>query len=202
MRKLLGVFVLGGICMLAAPLWAQQVDVAFGGGSLYGPPANISSGGYLPSEGGGAYIGFSGDVLFKKSLGLETDVNWRGGQGLYQQSFPFRPVFWTVNAIYVHPFTTRAAFEILGGIGVQSVRFYQGATNCDIYGNCSNYVSYNHFLADAGGGLKFYVFHHFFVRPEVRVHFVSNNTQLGTGFSSSYPIRYGASLGYTFGGSK
>jgi hypothetical protein len=188
--------------MMVAPLQAQQVDVAFGAGGLYGPPANISSGGYLPSEGGGVYVGFSGDVLFHKNLGLQTEVNWRGSQGLYQQAIPFRPVFWDVNAIYVHPLTKLVAFEALGGIGVQSVRFYQGAYNCDVYGNCSNYVSYNHFLADAGGGLKFYLFHHFFVRPEVRAYFVSNNTQLGTGFSSSHPIRYGASIGYTFGGSK
>lgn len=202
MRKLFGLLVLSGIWLMVAPLEAQQVDVAFGAGGLYGPPASISQSGYLPSEGGGAYVGFSADALFKKNLGIQTEVNWRGGQGLYQQQFPFRPIFWAVNAIYVRPLTTHAAFEVLGGIGVESIRLYQGATNCDIYGNCSNYVSYNHFLADVGGGLKFYVFHHFFVRPEVRAYFVSNNNQLGTGFSSNTPVRYGASVGYTFGGSK
>jgi hypothetical protein len=53
-------------------------------------------------------------------------------------------------------------------------------------------------MGDVGGGLKFYVYRSFFVRPEMRLYLIHNNVE----FVSSRAFRYGASIGYTFGGSK
>ena len=87
--------------------------------------------------------------------------------------------------------------EALAGIGGESIRFYTGSYyNCDIYGNCTNYVSSNHFMGDFGGGLRFYPYGNFFVRPEVRLYLINNNEE----FSSSHVVRYGVSIGYAFGG--
>jgi hypothetical protein len=83
--------------------------------------------------------------------------------------------------------------EIVGGIGAESLRFYQPYFNCNFV-TCTNYVSSNHFLGDFGGGLKFYVHGGFFVRPEARLYFIHNNAE----FSSGKAVRYGVSIGYTF----
>jgi hypothetical protein len=185
---------------LTMPCWAQQLDVAFAGssiasssGSFVGNPAT-----YVPSEKGGAYLGFNGDVLFHGNLGVQAEVNWRASQGDYAGlGVGFRPVFYDFNAIYAKRFSKRVGAEILGGIGGESIRLYNGQGNCDAYGNCSSYVSNNHFLVDFGGGVRLYAWHNLFVRPEMRLYIVHNNQE----FSSNYQVRYGASLGYTFGGS-
>jgi len=198
MRKQLAVVSLFGMFLMIAPAFAQQVDVAFAGGSLFSSGNSISSLGLVPGEGGGTFVGFNGDVLFKGNLGVQAEVNWRASQGLYGGQFPDRPLFWDFNAIYARRFTQRVGAEALGGIGGESIRFYQGAYSCDFYGNCTNYVSSNHFMGDVGGGIRMYVWRNAFVRPEVRLYLVHNNME----FSSAYPVHYGVSVGYTFGGSK
>jgi hypothetical protein len=55
MRKLVAVGVIGWICAVVAPVGAQQVDVAFGGGSLYSSSSILNAGTFLPGEGGGAF---------------------------------------------------------------------------------------------------------------------------------------------------
>lgn len=206
MRKYLGVISICCVCLMGAQVRAQKADIAVGGGSLFSSGGTYN-GGLLPSESGGTFLGVSGDYLFKGHLGVQGEVFWRVSQGLYGGAIPYRPVFWDFNAIYSRRFNRAIGFEALGGVGAETVRFYSGAYNCDAYGNCTNYISNNHFMADGGAGLRLYMFHNFFVRPEVRVYIIPNNKNPGSsssypGFSSNYPVRYGASLGYTFGGSK
>lgn len=196
MRKQLAVVGLCWICLMVTPVYAQQFDVAFAGGSLVSKGATTNSTGFVPSERGGTYVGINGDVIFLGNLGVEGEVFWKAGQGLYAGAVPDRPLFWDFNAIYFRRFTPRVAAEAVGGIGATSIRFYSGTYNCDYYGNCSNYVSSNHFMADVGGGVRLYVWRSLFVRPEVRLYIVHNNLE----FSSGFPLRYGASVGYTFGG--
>jgi hypothetical protein len=101
--------------------------------------------------------------------------------------------------MYGRRFTKHFGVEALAGIGGESIRFYSNSyTNCDYYGDCTNYVSSNHFMGDLGGGVRFYPYGNFFVRPEVRLYLINNNVE----FSSSHPVRYGVSIGYAFGGSK
>jgi hypothetical protein len=186
---------------LTAPCWAQQIDVAFAGSSIASSSAGYvgNPATYVPSEKGGTYLGFNGDVLFHGSLGVQAEVNWRASQGNYAGlGVGYRPVFYDFNAIYAKRFSRRVGAEVLGGIGGESIRLYNGQGSCDVYGNCSNYVSNNHFLVDFGGGVRVYAWHNLFVRPEMRLYIVHNNNQE---FSSNYLVRYGASLGYTFGGS-
>ncbi len=48
-----------------------------------------------------------------------------------------------------------------------------------------------------GAGIKMYPFaHNFFVRPEAHLYLVHDNQE----FSSARAVRYGLSVGYTFGG--
>jgi hypothetical protein len=196
MRKLDALALIALVYVMVAPALAQQVDVAFAGGSMFSAGNSFNSSGFVPGQGGGTFIGFNGNVLFRGNLGVQGEVNWRASQTLYGGQVPYRPVFWDFNAIYARRFGQRLGAEALGGIGGESVRFYSGQYNCDYYGNCSNYVSSNHFMADVGGGIRLYVWRNAFVRPEVRLYLIHNNVE----FSSNYPVRYGVSLGYTFGG--
>jgi len=196
MRKLQALVFTALVYGIVLPASAQQIDAAIAGGSLLSSGNSFTSSGLVPAEGGGAFIGFNGDVLFKGNLGVQAEVNWRASQNSYGGQVPYRPLFWDVNAIYSRRFSPRLGAEALGGIGAESIRFYTGQGSCDYYGNCSNYVSSNHFMADVGGGIRLYVWRSAFVRPEVRLYLVHNNAE----FSSSYPVRYGVSLGYTFGG--
>ena len=185
MKKLIAVVATCWICVLVAPACAQQIDVAFGGGSLSSPGNSFSGGTFLPGEGGGAFVGFNGDVLFKGNLGVQAEVNWKGSQGLYGGQIPYRPLFYDFNAIYARRFSKYVGAEALAGIGAESIRFYQGTYACDPFGNCSNYVSSTHFMGDFGGGIRFYPYGNFFVRPEMRLYLVNNNVE----FSSGHPVR-------------
>jgi hypothetical protein len=196
MRKLDTLALIALVYLMVVPAFAQQVDIAFAGGSMLSAGNSFNSSGFVPGQGGGTFIGFNGDVLFKGNLGVQGEVNWRASQTLYGGQVPYRPVFWDFNAIYARRFSQRLGAEALGGIGGENVRFYSGQYNCDYYGNCSNYVSSNHFMADVGGGIRLYVWRNAFIRPEIRLYLIHNNVE----FSSNYPVRYGVSLGYTFGG--
>jgi len=203
MRRLIVVAVTCWICSLAGMAQAQQIDVAFAGGSLASPGNSFSGGTFLPAEGGGAFVGFNGDVLFKPffkgNVGIQAEVNWKGSQGSYGGQIPYRPLFYDFNAMYARRFTKYFGAEALAGIGGESIRFYSNSyNNCDFYGNCTNYVSSNHFMGDFGGGVRFYPYGNFFVRPEMRLYLISNNAE----FSSSHLVRYGVSIGYSFGGER
>ena len=181
----------------AASAFGQQFDVAFGVSTTKSSAATTdpTSGLLFPSDGGGAYPGFSGDFLFHGRLGFEGEINWRASQALYGGFQPYRPVFYAFNAIYAPRITKNISAELLGGIGGEDIRFY-GFTNCSAFFGCTTYSSSNHFMGDFGGGIRAYVWHNLFVRPEARVYLIHNNVE----FSSGTVGRFGVSLGYSFGG--
>jgi len=180
---------------------AQRVDFAFGLSTTTAPSASNANGvDHQPvSLTGGAYPGLSGDFLLFHNVGFGAEIFWKASQGNYGgQGLGYRPLFWNINAIYSPRLARHTYAELVGGIGGLSTRFYTG-TYCDPYsGFCSTYQSSNHFDADFGGGIKFYVKGGFFVRPEARFYVIHNNLE----FSGNYATRYGASIGYTFGGSR
>jgi hypothetical protein len=56
-------------------------------------------------------------------------------------------------------------------------------------------VSSTHLLGHVAGGVRYYFWRHFFVRPEAHYYFVINNFE----FHSDNVFRLGASIGYTIG---
>jgi len=174
---------------------AQQVDLAFGVNGLSAPSASTtSSGAFFPSLGGGTYVGFSGDVLITHHLGVEGELFWRAAQGSYGGYLPYRPLFYDFNAIWAPPINKRITAEVMAGIGAESLRFYTPTSQCNYY-SCTNYFSSNHFMGDVGGGIRFYVWHSVFVRPEARLYLINNNVE----FNAGHAVRYGMSIGYSFG---
>ena len=194
MRRLSVVAIMFGLFLTASAAYGQQFDVAFGLGGLSAPSTTSTTpNGVSVSEGGGVYPSFSGDFLFKKNFGVGAEVSWRATQASYAGIAPYRPVFYNVNAVYAPSFP-RVTPELVAGIGVESLRFYQPYFVCGFTG-CTNYTSSNHLMGVVGGGLRLYVWGHMFVRPEVRAYLIRNNVE----FNTNHVIRYGASIGYTFG---
>jgi opacity protein-like surface antigen len=175
---------------------AQQIDAFLGGGTLLSS-TNASSG--LPAEKGGLYINLGGDVVFHKSFGVNVETAWRATQGVYLSGVEnYRPILTDFNLLYQPHLGKKAGLDLMAGIGAGSTRFYQPGPSCS---GCINYVSTDHFMEHLGGGIRFYVWHHVFVRPEIHYyHIQNNNTAIDNGFSSNNVFRVGASIGYTFGG--
>ena len=183
------------LACLVLPAAAQQFDVAFGLGGVSSTSAANASGNYFPQDvGGGTFLGFSGDYLFRRQLGIEGEISWRASQNLYAGYQPFRPIFWDFNGIWAPAVGSRFSPELLAGIGAETVRFYQPYFICSGFG-CTNYTSQSQFMGDFGGGIRFYVTHSIFVRPEARLYLIHDNYL----FSSGYATRYGVSIGYSFG---
>jgi hypothetical protein len=180
--------------------YAQQGDVMLGFGTMLSPGAaacGAQSGNFTCPERGGLYPNVSGDVIFHRRVGFGIDASWRtiGNFGGLGQAY--RPIQFDFNGVYQPRLSKKVGADLFGGIGWQTTRFYsyQATYSCYALGAC--YTSANHFLVDLGAGVRYYVWGHVFVRPEVHYYHVLNN---GDFFSSDNIIRVGASIGYTIGG--
>ena len=184
------------VLLFASFAHAQQIDVAVGDNAVLSSKYNSSSQAYLPpAEKGGAYPSFSADVIFKNRFGFNGEFAVRAKQGLYNNYQGFRPIFYDFNAVFAPQFGEKVTGEFMGGIGGESIRFYDATGNCSYSTGCLTHISSNHLLVHVGGGIRYYFWHRFFVRPEAHLYFIPNNSQ----FSSDYVGRVGASIGYSFG---
>jgi len=195
LKKLSLFAVLFVFCLLETSAYSQQFDAAFGLGTISSGAPTTSQGLLYPSLRGGLYPSISADFLLTRRLGIEGEFAWRGGQAEYGGAEPYRPIFYAINAIWAPKLAKNITAELLGGIGGEDLRFY-GNINYNPLAGYTNYTSSNHFMADVGGGIRAYVWHNAFVRPEARLYLIHNNVE----FSSGYVARYGVSLGYSFGG--
>ncbi len=200
MRKLailVPVFAFLALVQLAS---AQQGDIMIGGGTLLSSSPATGLGNFQqPAEKGGAYINISGDVVtFKHRYGFGVETAWRASQGNYPdyEDTTYRPILTDFNAVFQPKITKKIGADLFGGIGVASTRFYvPEVTSCSYFSGCINYSSSDHFMEDLGGGLRYYVWNHFFVRPELHYYHIQNNVE----FNSNNVFRVGASIGYTIG---
>jgi hypothetical protein len=195
LKKLTLIAVLFAFCFFKRAAHAQQVDAAFGFGTLTSSAGETTNGVFYPPMRGGGYPSFSGDVLLLHHMGIEGDISWRASQNLYGAYQPYRPIFYTFNAIWAPKLAKHVSAELLAGIGGEDIRFYTPYYTCGYVTGCTNYLSSNHFLGDFGGGIRAYFWHGAFVRPEVRLYLINNNNE----FSSGVATRYSISLGYSFG---
>lgn len=198
MRKTALVAVICGFILLASLSQAQQADAMLGFGTIMssGSTACGANSCVIP-ERGGLYPTISADVIFHKRVGFNFEASWRARQGNYAGlGIPFRPILFDFNGVYQPHLSKKVGVDLMGGIGWQSTRFYgyQPTSNCVYFGAC--YTSSNHFLVDVGGGIRYYVRGHVFVRPEAHFYHIVNNT---ADFSSNNVVRVGASIGYTIG---
>jgi hypothetical protein len=205
LRKLALFATVFALTLIASLASAQQGDAYFGFGTIVSPGASSCNGDSGCPEKGGLFPNVGADIIFRHRIGFAYDVTWRGGQGLYGgvDGFPYRPIINTFDAVFEPRLGKKLFLDVTGGIGWQDSRVYSATYTCS-YFSCTNYTSYNHFLVDVGAGVKYNVWNHVFIRPEVRYYNVNNNTgnvNLGSfGYSSNSIVRVGASIGYTIGG--
>jgi len=182
---------------------AQQGDVFFGVGTLTSssPSSSELAVGNI-SEKGGAYINIGGDVAgFKHHLGFMIETSWRASQASYFGYETYRPILTDFNALYQPHLGKKFGLDLFGGIGVNATRFYVPyATSCSYFTGCINYNSEDHFMQHLGGGIRYYFWHHAFIRPEIHYYHIDGNTDVNTGgFTTDNLFRVGGSLGYTIG---
>jgi hypothetical protein len=185
------------VIALSGVSFAQNIDLAVGGSSLWGTKASQATSGHSPeSLSGGSYFSVSGDWLLHKRFGVQAEVAWRGSRAIYFPggfNQPYRPFFYDANAIWAPKIRKRLAAEFLAGVGIENTRFYKGNQACTFLA-CTNFVTSTHFMEHLGGGLRVYAFHGLFVRPEAHLYLIHNNVE----FSSNHTVRYGVSMGYSF----
>ncbi len=175
----------------------NQVDLLFGGATLKSfPPINSSATFQTPTEKDGTYISVGGDYIgFKKRrLGFNVETAWRYHQGNYYGYETYRPILTDFNALFQPKLSKKLGLDVMGGVGVASNRFNLLGP-CSIPG-CVNFTSSNHFLEDAGVGIRYRFWHrlpHLFIRPEAHYYHIQNNVE----FNSDSVFRIGASIGYT-----
>jgi hypothetical protein len=180
--------------------FAQQVDFFMGGGTLESPAATSTS--TFPSMSGGTYLSLGGDVLPVKHFGINVETAWLATQTAYGTGtgYNYRPILTDFNFLYQPHLGKRLGLDLMGGIGAADTRLYLQGPSTPGY---ANYVSTDHLMEHFGAGLRIYVAHHIFVRPEIHYYFINDNNSTSDNgvFSSNNAIRVGASIGYTFGGS-
>lgn len=199
MRKLVLFAIVFGLFLITGLAQAQQFDVNAGGGTLLSSTnSNSLSSNNPTAEKGGTYLNIGFDVIpFRHRLGFGFETAWRASQGTDFFGQPYRPILYDVNAVYQPRLSKKAGADFMAGIGGQSTRYYSNQFSCNpILGTCINYVSSNHFTEHLGAGIRYYVWGHFFVRPEIHYYHIQNNT---TDFTSNNVFRAGASIGYTIG---
>jgi hypothetical protein len=192
---LLLAFAIPAVAAFSGVAQAQKLDIALGVSTVDAPGASSANGvDHQPvSLTGGAYPGFSADVLFFHNLGFGGEFYWKASKRNYDgdPTLPIRPTFFAFNAVYSPKLASHAYLELVAGIGALDTRIY--CSSCVNPFTGTNYVTDKHFLGDFGGGIKLYAAHNFFVRPEARFYLVNNNLN----FSSARFARYGVSIGYT-----
>lgn len=198
MRKLLLSFAFVLALAIAPSLQAQEFDAAFGFGTVKAPAASVdSSGNFFPSLSGGLYPSFSGMFRLKHHIGFGGEVAWRARQAIYgTDSFgniePFRPILYDFNAVYGRTWK-KVGVDGMAGVGGEDLRFYTPYFNCNGF-SCTDYQSSNHFAFHVGADLRYYVWGHVFVRPEVHYYVVHNNVE----FNNVNVSRFAVSIGYSF----
>jgi opacity protein-like surface antigen len=175
---------------------AQQVDVAVGLATLgSSSPASGGLNFQQPAEKGGSHINLSVDIVGfgHRRLGLSAETSFRLREASYAGYETYRPILTDVNAFFQPRLSKKLGLDLMAGVGVASNRFNL-TSSCNLPG-CINYTSSYHFMEDFGGGIRYYVWHNLFVRPEIRYYHIQNNVE----FHSDNLVRVGASIGFTLG---
>ena len=175
-------------------LCAQQLDAAFGVGTLTAPSGVSAAGNHAPvTMGGGAYPAFSADYIFKHNFGFGGEVAWRASRNSYLGVQPYRPILYDFYGLWGPKLGKHTQAVLMGGIGAETIRFYVPYYSFSAVSGFTNFTSSTHFLGQFGGALRVYPWRHLFIGPEAHLYLIHNNEE----FSSGRAARFGVSIGYT-----
>jgi hypothetical protein len=195
------------LCLSATLAHAQAgLDVFFGAGTMTAPSSGSSidtfgTGNPFQTPGLGGTFGKLGlDYMVRPHFGIGAETDFRFSQASYA-GLTYRPMFYDLNAIWLPTgqVERRVAPELEGGIGSVKLSFSLPTSSCNPFTGCSTNNAFldssNHFQVHMAAGVRFYVTHHLFVRPQVDARYVNNFFQFG----SNWVPEYGAAVGWSFG---
>lgn len=193
------------LCACAGFAAAQEgPEVFFGVGTAMAPSSNnlIDTFGtgnpFTTPRMGGTFGKIGADIMIKPSFGVGGEADFKFSQGAYA-GLNYRPMFWDFNGIFAPSRFKRVVPELEAGLGGVNLKFYYSSAYCDQFAGCSTsnqfIESSNHFQLHLSAGVRFYVTHHIFIRPQVDAHWVNNFYQFG----SSWVPEYTGSVGWSFG---
>lgn len=195
MRKLVPFASACMVIVVASFAHAQEIDIAAGGSTLFSAkPISASQAYPPPAEKGGNYPSISAEAVFKNHYGLNIESSFRYKEGLYNGFQRYRPILTDVNGVFAPHTDSRTSAEIMAGFGIQNLEFYK-SFSCS-FATCPTLISNTHFLLHAGAGMRYYFLGSFFIRPEAHYYYIVGNTNQ---FHSGNIVRFGASIGYSFG---
>lgn len=147
----------------------------------------------------GFFLGFGGDLMLFKHLGVGFEANFQPSRETYGP-LASRQSFYDANVIYRPIATKRVALDLIGGIGGARTSFAYTESGCVGTAVCSSSSvpvgNADHFQVHVGVAVPIYITDHIFVKPEFDYHYVNSFTnQFG---SNSVPEAM-VWVGYSFG---
>ena len=191
------------LVLFATLAYAQQIDLAASGSTLFSTRNQTASLAYLPpAERGGVYPGASFDRIFQNGFGFGAEFIYRYHQAFYNDYQKYRPLLYDFNAVFaprLNPFPARISKRtstiFTAGVGGERVLYYSPYGGCIYSPGCSTHLNSDHFLLHVSGGFNYRIWRGVFVRPEAHYYYIIHNT---SDFHSNSVLRLGASVGYTF----
>jgi hypothetical protein len=148
----------------------------------------------------GFFLGFGGDVMLYKKIGVGAEFQLEPAQKTYGP-LQDRQLFYDFNGIYQPIANKRFALRIEGGVGGARTSFAYSQSGCVGTAVCTTSTepvgSATHFQVHAGVGLQIYVTEHIFIRPQFDYRYVTNLTQQ---FNSNSVPAATIWIGYNLGG--
>jgi len=118
---------------------------------------------------GGLLMGFEGDGMLDKHIGIGGELSFQPTKGNYGP-LQYRQMFYTFNGIYAPINKKRLQLRLEGGIGGAHSGFSYSETSCVGTAVCTTQAasvgSASHFQVHVGAGVQFYVKPHIFIRPQ------------------------------------
>ncbi len=149
---------------------------------------------------GGLFMGFEGDGMLNKHIGIGGELSFQPTKGNYGP-LQYRQMFYTFNGIYAPINKKRLQLRLEGGIGGAHSGFSYSETSCVGTAVCSTQTlsegAASHFQVHVGAGVQFYVKPHIFIRPQLDFREVPGFTNHQ--FGSDQVIGGTVWVGYNFG---
>ena len=177
------------------------IDNAASAGNAFGSCTPGSSDTFCQTTGSlnSVFMGFGGDVMFKKQFGFGAQVDFQPSKKDYGP-LQFRQMFYDFDGVYAPITTKRAIVHLQAGIGGARTSFSYTQSGCVGTAVCSSSSSSigaaTHLDTHFGVGVMLFVTDHIYVKPQFDLHYVPSFTNQ---FNSNLAPMAMFSIGYHSG---
>jgi hypothetical protein len=164
-------------------------------------------------------LGFGANLMLWEHFGVGMEATLEPGKATYATippesttaagvttalqagyTFQTRATFYDFNGIYQPVKTAKADLQLIGGFGGANIKsFTNQAGSSSLLGSSSStsqlYGSSNHLNLHAGVAVQIYLNDHFYIRPQVDMHYVPNLAQFGSKIVTEEMVWVGYTIG-------